>query len=342
MQDLAALARWADRLPLSALTARCIAFDFQHKTDARVELAEVGSLDGHFVWVDLTIDASRPEYVDAAAEWLVATELLEVTLVHDACHHESTNHLARFEHFLHLVLSACRMEGDRFELDRVDCFIGERCLLTIHKGTVDFVERVRRDAHDDFVRFAQSPSFLVYELWDHLTEHYVAVQKDFEDRVEVLQRDLIRNIDDDLFARVSQVGAHLLYFRKILLPARAVLAELSTRKTVFVSEATQPFLSNMIGTIDRVLGDALVDRDILTQSLNLHMSLVSHQTNRLMNKLTVVSVIFLPLSFLAGVYGMNFEVLPELRWAHGYAMFWAVVVVLVAGLVVFLRRLRLL
>jgi magnesium transporter len=220
--------------------------------------------------------------------------------------------------------------------------VGERFLLTIHKGPIDFLERVRRDYHDDFVRFAQSPSFLVYEIWDHLTEHYVAVQKDFEDRVELLQRDLIRNIDDALFARVSQVGAHLLYFRKILLPARAVLAELSTRKTVFVSEATQPFLSNMIGTIDRVLGDALVDRDILTQSLNLHMSLVSHQTNRLMNKLTVVSVIFLPLSFLAGVYGMNFEVLPELKWAHGYALFWAVVVTLVLGLVVLLRRLKLL
>jgi len=342
MQDLAALAHWADRLPLSALTARCIAFDFQHKTDVQVELAEVGSLDGRFAWVDLTIDDSRPEHVEAATEWLVATGLLEGPLVHDLCHHEKSNHLERFEHFLHLVLSPCRVEGDRFDLDRVDCFIGERCLLTIHKGTIEFVERVRRDAHDDFVRFAKSPSFLVYELWDNLMEHYTAVQKDFEDRVEALQCELIGNISDELFARVSQVGVHLLHFRKVLLSARTVLAELSTRRSVFVSEATQPFLANMIGTIDRVLGDTLVDRDILTQSLNLHMSLVSHQTNRLMNKLTVVSVIFLPLSFLAGVYGMNFDVLPELRWSHGYAMFWALVLVLVTGLVVLLRRLRLL
>jgi magnesium transporter len=85
-----------------------------------------------------------------------------------------------------------------------------------------------------------------------------------------------------------------------------------------------------------------VDRDILSDSLNNYMSMVAHRTNRVMGKLTVVSVIFLPLTFLCGVYGMNFEVLPELKWEWGYYAFWGAVGAIVLGLGAVMRRMRLL
>jgi magnesium transporter len=98
----------------------------------------------------------------------------------------------------------------------------------------------------------------------------------------------------------------------------------------------------MVGTIERVLQDVLVDRDILSDSLNNYMSMVAHRTNKVMGKLTVVSVIFLPLTFLCGVYGMNFEVLPELKLEWGYYGFWALAGVIVLGLIAFMRRIKLL
>ena len=103
-----------------------------------------------------------------------------------------------------------------------------------------------------------------------------------------------------------------------------------------------PFLQNMVGTVDHVLQDLLVDRDILSESLNLYMSMVGHRTNRVMNRLTVVSVIFLPLTFLCGVYGMNFEILPELKWEYGYAIFWVVVAAIVTVLIAYMRNKKLL
>jgi magnesium transporter len=169
------------------------------------------------------------------------------------------------------------------------------------------------------------------------------VQKLMEERVEQLQDELRRDdVDDSVFARISELGADLLHFRKVLLPARAVLADLSTRKSIFLSQATQPFLANMVGTVEHVLQDLLVDRDILSESLNLYMSMVSHRTNEVMKRLTVVSVIFLPLTFLVGVYGMNFKELPELEWRYGYAYFWAFVLAMVGGLLWLLKRHRLL
>jgi magnesium transporter len=220
--------------------------------------------------------------------------------------------------------------------------MGERYLLTLHKGSPVFLEAVRKSYATDFVRFAQSPSFLLYELWDHLIDNYLNVHKKFEERVEQVQAQLVGNVDDRVFSDASELGADLLHLRKVVLPARAVLTDLSTRKSPFVSEATQPYLGNMVGTIERVLQDVLVDRDILAGSLNNYMSLVAHKTNQVMSKLTVVSIIFLPLTFLCGVYGMNFDDLPELHWQHGYKGFWALAIVLVGGLLWGMRKNKLL
>ena len=150
------------------------------------------------------------------------------------------------------------------------------------------------------------------------------------------------DVDDGVFGRVSRLGADLLHFRKVLLPTRATLVDLSTRRTLLLSEATQRLMGNMVGSVDHLLQDMLVDRDILSESLNLYMSMVGHRTNKVMKKLTVVSVVFLPLTFLVGVYGMNFENLPELKWRFGYGYFWMLVVVVVGGLLALLRRSRLL
>ena len=164
-----------------------------------------------------------------------------------------------------------------------------------------------------------------------------------EEQVERMQNELRgANVDAGVFGRISDLGADLLHFRKILLPARAVLTDLSTRRTLFISETTQSFLHNMVGTLEHVLQDLLVDRDILTESLNLHMSLVAHRTNEVMKRLTVVSVVFLPLTFLCGVYGMNFQNFPELQWPYGYAFFWLVVAAIVTVLLLLMRRAKLL
>lgn len=299
--------------------------------------AEGSMARGRFVWLDLS--AGDP----ADARRILSPFSIEEDVIEDALTGEPATQHGRYDTFLHLVVSGCRQRGEQFDLERVDVLIGERFLITIHRGPVVFLEAVAREYRADFLQFAKSPSFLVYELWDHLLDNYFLVQKQMEERVDKLQNELRGDeVDDSVFNSISALGADLLHFRKILLPARAVLSDLSTRKSLFISEATQSFLANMVGTVERVLQDLLVDREILSESLNLYMSLVSHRTNLVMKKLTVVSVVFLPLTFLVGVYGMNFDVFPELRWRFGYALFWIAVVTIVGVLVFLMRRARLL
>jgi magnesium transporter len=317
----------------------CVEMDFTTKQHRKLSVNDVkSSIEARkFVWID--VDIARGE---EARKLLTTLNLCAPEIVDDAMSREPATQIARYDEYIHLVLSGCRLSGHKFDLERVDAMMGENYLLTLHKGAPVFLEAVRRSYINDFVRFAQSPSFLLYELWDHLVDNYLHVHKNFEDRVEQVQHMLIGDVKDSIFGEASELDADLLHLRKVVLPARAVLTDLSTRKSPFVSEATQPYLANMVGTIERVLQDVLVDRDILAGSLNNYMSLVAHKTNQIMSKLTVVSIIFLPLTFLCGVYGMNFEVIPELKWKYGYIYFWSSVGLLVLGLVWLMRRNKLL
>ncbi len=325
--------------PRGSCVVRAVAFDFEKKAERSIELSEMKAemAAGRFVWVD--IDLADP--VEARA-LLAELGLFSDEIVEDALTREPASQTARYDGYLHFVVSGCRLIGRHFDLERVDCVISDRFFFTLHRGSVAFLEALKKDYSQDFVSFARSPSFLIYEIWDHLTDNYLSVQKRFEERVEVLQSELMREVDDKVFASVSELGADLLHFRKVVLPARAVLTDLSTRRSLYVSEATQPFLANMVGTLERVLQDLLVDRDVLSNSLNLYMSIVQHRTNEVMKKLTVVSVIFLPLTFLCGVYGMNFEHLPELKWTYGYGLFWAVALGIVGFITFISHRAKLL
>lgn len=318
--------------------AFAVEFDFEAKRHRRIEVTEVAqSLSKRcFVWIDLDI-----RELDEREE-LLGLLNVPADVIEDANEGDVGTQHARYPNCLHLVLAGCQLRGDDFDLQRVDAVVGDSFLLTLHKGSVEFVNRVKQDYPEDFEHHARTPSFLIYELWDHLLDKYVAVQEQFETNVEQMQDLLIGDVDESVFTEIAELGADLLHFRKVLLPARAVLTDLATRKSRFVSEGTQPFLANMVGTVERVLQDLLVDREILTESLNLHLSAVSHRTNEIMRRLTVVSIVFLPLTFLVGVYGMNFERQPELHWHYGYALFWAIAVGITTLLLIFLGRKKLL
>jgi Mg2+ and Co2+ transporter CorA len=182
---------------------RAVAFDFEKKVERAVELGELRELMalGLFVWVDLDIgDAEQ------ARGLLAELNLFSDEIVEDALSREPATQSARYDGYLHFVISGCRLIGRHFDLERVDCVIGERFLFTLHKGQVVFLEALKKDYSQDFVAFARSPSFLIYEIWDHLTDNYLAVQKRFEERVEQLQTELMRDVDDKVFASVSELG----------------------------------------------------------------------------------------------------------------------------------------
>src|SRR5688572_4520869 len=161
-----------------------VELDFKTKQYRRITTDDVGASTaaGKFVWVDIDVTQT-----DEARKLLIKLDLCAPEIVEDALTREPATQIARYDHYIHLVLSGCRLQGHKFDLERVDAMMGEHFLLTLHKGQPVFLEAVRRSYIPDFVRFAQSPSYLLYELWDHLIDNYLSVHKKFEERVDVVQ-----------------------------------------------------------------------------------------------------------------------------------------------------------
>jgi magnesium transporter len=322
----------------SGCHVRVLGFDFERKRDVELTLAELAeALQGQsFVWIDVSFADSG-----ALSPWLMSLGLLSPESIDEALSRPAGTQVARHEHYVHFVVSGCELVQGGLTLQRVDCALAGHFLLTLHRGPVQFLESARKSYRHDFTRFARTPSFLVYELWDQLVETYLGVQHALEGRVELVQAQLMGDADDRVFTRAAELGVELLHFRKLVLAARDALNDLGTRRSLFLSDTTQRYLLNLAGTLQNGLQELIVDRDILAQALNLHMSLVAHRTNAVMKKLTVVSIVFLPLTFLCGVYGMNFRYLPELQWRQGYALFWLSALLIVAFIVWLSRRARL-
>ncbi len=327
------------QISYAGCTVSVLGFDFDARIECELALAEAAAAveRGVFVWIDVDVQQAQ-----GARQLLSDLGLVSADLIDEALTRSAATKLARYDGYLHFAVRDCRLDAHELAPTRLDCALGARFLLSIHRGPVACLDATRKNYRHDFQRFARSPSFLVYELWDQLAEHYMQVQQEFEDRVEALQRELRGEVDDDrVFGRVSDLSADLLNFRKLVLPARAVLSDLANRRSPYLSEVTQRLLSNVVGSVERVLQDVLVDRDILSESLQTYMSLVSHRTNHTMKRLTVVNIVFLPLTFLCGVYGMNFEYLPELRWHYGYPLFWITTASIVVGIFWISKRARL-
>jgi Mg2+ and Co2+ transporter CorA len=171
------------------MIVRAVILDFPTKTEQHVDFEEALAAlrQGQTVWLDL--DIRDP---DMAARSLSKLPVVSAEILEDALYAEPLTRLARFEDCLHLVVSGCRPNGIAFELERVDVVVKERVLVTIHRGPVLFMSDVFKHYRGDFEKFAQTISFLVYEVWDNLIDNYLSVQKLMEERVEQLQEQLQR------------------------------------------------------------------------------------------------------------------------------------------------------
>ena len=317
------------------MSTSAVAFNFTTKEEHAIDAsaAPKSCQDGLFCWVD----------VDAAADPAGARRILEDMGVNRHCIEEalgpdSDGRHDLYDDCLHIAVTAVTFPRDTLVRSHVDLVIGESFLVTLRRGPVEFVEQVRKHYRQDFRKFAKTGSFLIYEYWDALVDSYKKAMRAFEGHAERVQGKIFETEDDGIFTEVSDVTRDLLSFRKTMLASREVLNELSSRRSPFVSESTQPFLERMVGTLERLSADLSVERDILSETLNLYMGITSHRTNKVVNRLTVISMVFLPLTFLCGVYGMNFDPetgplsMPELGWKYGYLAFWVIAAAMTVGL----------
>jgi magnesium transporter len=181
------------------------------------------------------------------------------------------------------------------------------------------------------------PDYLAYALMDTIVDNYFTLLEKMADRIEHAEQHIERPNPEHV-AKIHELRRELVYLRRNIWPLREVAAALYRTESDIVHDETRLYFRDLHDHVVQVIESLENFRDALASLQDLYVSAIGIRTNDVIRVLTIISTIFVPLMFLTGVYGMNFDVLPELHWAHGYLLFWVVSVVLVIALMWFLRR----
>jgi magnesium transporter len=180
--------------------------------------------------------------------------------------------------------------------------------------------------------------YLVFALTDIIIDQYFLLLEDIGETVEDVEEQLVPAPDRSSQEAIYKLKRRLIYVKKTIWPAREVLNSLQRSDHELINESTKMYFRNVYDHTVQVIETLESLRDIMAGMMDLYLSSVSNRMNEIMKVLTVFSTIFIPLTFLAGVYGMNFKKLPELDWAYGYFVFWGICVVAAFAMLLYFRR----
>ncbi|MCX7818071.1 MAG: hypothetical protein N2652_02515 [Kiritimatiellae bacterium] len=219
----------------------------------------------------------------------------------------------------------------------VRCAMSEHTLVTAHRGAVGWLRSAAERSRDDFLRFARTRGFLLFELGAALLREVREAALAANDTAGRLAAELLAPSAAAPFERVGQAVRRLVELRLCAARAAGVFADLGTRRSAVVPESTQPYLRMLADRFDRVADELAVQREILNDAVQMQLGALGQRANQIMQRLTIVGTIFLPLTFLTGIYGMNMAI-PEARWPGMYGVFWALCAVIAGALLVLMRR----
>lgn len=288
--------------------------------------------DFDVVWVNVT-GLGKVELLQEFAQQFKIHQLTleDVVNVHQRAKSEV------FEGYHYLVTRMVSNPSD-FASEQLSIFQTRKFVFTFQEKVGDCLEplRVRIREGKGVVR-SKGSDYLVYALLDSVFDHYFPVVDWFGERLDEQDEALMKGEQFSL-QDIHRIRSHLLELRRWLRPNRELLNQLIRDESTHISADTKVFLRDCYDHVIQLQESIESYREVCSDLRDYHLSAVGNRTNEVMKTLTIVSTIFIPLSFLAGLYGMNFESMPELKWKYGYFALLGVMASIAIGFVVWFRR----
>jgi magnesium transporter len=302
-----------------------------------------------------SIDDCSPPIDAKVTKWIHVKGVHDVDLVKEVCElyklHPiviedipSVNQRPKIETMptsVYIVLReyAFHQKNDKLHSEQVSIILGKNFVLSFQESSDDIFDSIRTRARRTGARIRSSgPDYLSYSLLDLLVDKYFVVLERIGDLIEDLEDELIERATSDMLNRIYRIKRDLLSFRRHIWPLREVVLKLQRDTPSLVEEETLVFLRDLYDHVIRVTDHVETYRESITGMLDIYLSSVSNKMNEVMKVLTVVSAIFIPLTLMASVYGMNFSWMPELDFIYGYPIFLLAMFVLTTILVLYFRR----
>jgi len=287
------------------------------------------------LWVDLSPDAGDDE-----AHWL-AEFGADATIRSQALSPRFPPKIEETPAGTFLLLRALNAEAQSIQFGTIQIafLVGERFLVTRHSNRSPSIERTRELLLAGPAAALASPAAVAVRVCEVVVSRFVPILHKLEVRLESIEDEMFESPTDSLLEELLAYKRQIKVVRRIA-SYHAAIFETLRRERPAAFEAAQREIGEVFEQFERVVSLANLYNELANDLMNGYLSLASHRLNNIMKVLTIITCIFVPLSFIAGIYGMNFEVMPELHSPHGYFVVLAVMLVIALGLLAGFRRRR--
>ncbi len=246
-----------------------------------------------------------------------------------------------FEDYLFIVLKMLyyNEKADETQVEQVSLILGTNFVISFQEREGDVFNPIRERLRSGKGRTRKMRAdYLTYTLIDAIVDNYFISLEKLGEKIESMEEELVTNPTPETLQAIHHLKREMIFLRKSVWPLREVVNRLERGESTLINESTGVYLRDVYDHIIQVIDTIETSRDILSGTLDIYLSSVSNRMNQIMKVLTITATIFMPLTLIAGIYGMNFEYMPELGWRWGYPIVLLVMAALGISMFVYSRR----
>ncbi len=241
--------------------------------------------------------------------------------------------------FIVIKMLSYNEQTTEIEVEQMSLILGKDYLLTFQETPGDDFDGLKERMRAGKERIRRNgPDYLAYSLIDLVVDNYFVILEKLAERIELLEEELVAHPTPKTLGVLHRLKMDLIFLRRSVWPLREVINRLAIGDTALIKQATLPYLRDLYDHTIHVIDTMETYRDIVSGMLDIYLSSISNRLNEIMKVLTMIATIFIPLTFLAGWYGMYFKSMPEYEWRWGYPMVIAVSVAVTIAMLIFFRR----
>ena len=244
--------------------------------------------------------------------------------------------------FIVLKMLSHDEKANQIKSEQVSIVLGSNYIISFQEGIEgDVFEPVRERIRSGKGRIRKmGVDYLAYSLMDAIVDHYFLILEKLGERIEDIEDELVTNPSQETLRTIHHLKREMISLRKSVWPLREVLGCLERGESSLIQEPTQVYLRDVYDHTIQIIDTIETYRDTLSGILDIYLSSISNRMNEIMKVLTIIATIFIPLTFIVGIYGMNFEYMPELKWRVGYFIVWGIMAIVALGMLFYFRKKR--
>ena len=263
---------------------------------------------------------------------------LHALVMEDIAHTMQRPKKEDFENYIYIVVKMLHFDADAVDVEQVSLILGENFVISFQEREGDVFDAVReRIRSGKGVIREKGADYLTYRLLDALVDNYFVILEKVGDSIESLESELLTNPTLGTLKKINSLKRELIFLRKSVWPLREVVGGVEKGESRLIKKGTLIYFRDVYDHTIQIIEAVETFRDMLSGMTDLYLSTVSNRMNEIMKVLTIIATIFIPLTFVVGVYGMNFQYMPELSWKYGYFLVLALMLAIFGGMMLYFR-----